>query len=357
MPPRKNPRHGGAAGAPPPPPLPPPQFDPSMFQAAVTAAVATTMSQISTNNAGGASNGPTNSNNGDSQGCSRECTYEDFTNAKPKTFNGSRGVAALLQWFEKTESVFEICACPEANKVKFVACTFSKRALTWWNGHVNTLTLLVANSITWEDLKTMLMKEYFPRGEIQKLEEELCGLKMTGSDILSYTSRFNDLAILCPGMVPSESKKVERYIWGLSSQLQGSVLASKPTTYDGAKELEQQLIDHKASHGTVTTTSEQAKGGNNKRKFWNKKKGQPAQDPANKQQVVAINATTTTVNPTPIRQYAGNLPKCNKCNFHHNCACREMHCTNCNKKGHTDRFCKAPVQQNAQAANPGASQT
>ena len=116
-----------------------------------------------------------------------ECTYKDFTNAKPKTFNGSGGVVALLQWFEKTESVFEICACPEANKVMFAACTFSKRALTWWNGHVKTLTLPVASSITWEDLKTMLMKEYCPRGEIQKLEEEPWGLKMTSSDILSYT--------------------------------------------------------------------------------------------------------------------------------------------------------------------------
>ncbi|XP_023735891.2 uncharacterized protein LOC111883799 [Lactuca sativa] len=349
MSPRRNPRRGGATGAAPPPPLPPPppQFDPVMFQAAVTTVVATAISQINTNNAGGASNGPTISNNGDSQGRSRECTYKDFTNAKPKAFNGSRGFIALLKWFEKTESVLEICACPEANKVMFAACTFSERALTWWNGHVKTLTLPVANSITREDLKTMLMKEYCPRGEIQKLEEELWGLKMTGSDILSYTSRLNDLAILCPGMVPSESKKVERYIWGLSSQLQGSVLASRTTTFDSAKELAQQLIDHKGIHGTVTTTFEQAKGGNNKRKFWNKKKGQPAQDPAKKQQVVAVNAVTTTAKPTPIRQYAGNLPKCNKCNFHHNGACREVHCTNCNKKGHIAQFCKAPVQQKA----------
>ena len=43
----------------------------------------------------------------------------------------------------------------------------------------------MANAITWEDLKTMLMKEYCPRGEIQKLEEEFLGLKMKGSDILS----------------------------------------------------------------------------------------------------------------------------------------------------------------------------
>ncbi|XP_052627089.1 uncharacterized protein LOC128133620 [Lactuca sativa] len=203
----------------------------------------------------------------------------------------------------------------------------------------------------------MLMKEYCRRGEIQKLEEEYWGLKMTGSDILSYTSRFSDLAMLCPGMVPTESKKVERYVWGLSQQLQGHILASKLTAFDSAKELAHQLINHNANHDTVTTTSEQAKRGNNKRKFWNKKKGHPTQDPAKKQQVVVVHAATTTANPTTIRQYAGNLPKCNKCSYHHNGACREMHCTNCNKRGHIARFCRTPAQPNAQAANVGASRT
>ncbi|XP_023765551.1 uncharacterized protein LOC111914038 [Lactuca sativa] len=306
MSPRRNPRRGEAAVTAPPPP-PPPLFDPAMFQAAIAAAVAVVIAQINPINSGGASSGASNSNNGDGQGCSRECTYKDFTNAKPKTFNGSGGVIALLQWFEKTETIFEICTCPEASKVKFTSCTFSERALTWWKGHVKALRLPVANAITWEDLKTMLMKEYCPRGEIQKLEEEFWGLKMKGSDILSYTSRFSDLAMLCPGMVPTESKKVERYVWGLSQQLQGHV--------------------------------------------------QPTQDPAKKQQVVAVHTITTTANPTPIRQYAGNLPKCNKCSYHHNGACHEMHCTNCNKKGHTARFYRTPAQPNAQVANAEASRT
>ncbi|XP_052621837.1 uncharacterized protein LOC128127396 [Lactuca sativa] len=56
-----------------------------------------------------------------------------------------------------------------------------------------------------------------------------------------------------------------------------------------------------------------------------------------------------------LRQYAGNLPKCNKCNFHHAGSCREMHCSNCNKKGHTARFCWVPAQQATPDANVGAS--
>ena len=113
-----------------------------------------------------------------------------------------------------------------------------------------------------------MLKEYCPRGEVQKLEQELWNLKMTGSDLATYTDRFCDLALLCPAMVTPEEKKVERYLWGLSPQIQDSVLASIPTTFDNAKELAQQLIDHRASHGTMTATPELDGQGNNKRKSW-----------------------------------------------------------------------------------------
>ena len=143
---------------------------------------------------------------------SRECSYKHFTNCKPLPFNGNGGVIALMRWFEKTNSVFEICSCPEGSKVMFAACTFSNRDLIWWNNHVKSLTLSVANSIGWENLKELMLEEYCPRGEVQKLEQELWELKMVGSDIVTYTDRFCDLGALFPRMVTPESKKIKRYI-------------------------------------------------------------------------------------------------------------------------------------------------
>ncbi|XP_052623214.1 uncharacterized protein LOC128128400 [Lactuca sativa] len=144
-------------------------------------------------------------------------------------------------------------------------------------------------------------------------------------DLEAYTARFNDLALLCPAMVTPEEKK--------------------------------QLIDHRASRGTTVAATNQAKGGNNKRKFWNLKKKQPMRDPAKKQRTVAVRAATIAPAPAPPKPYAGILPKCNKCNYHHKGACRELHCKNCDKKGHTARFCRAPARPNNQVANAGASQT
>ncbi|XP_023741775.1 uncharacterized protein LOC111889848 [Lactuca sativa] len=62
-----------------------------------------------------------------------------------------------------------------------------------------------------------------------------------------------------------------------------------------------------------------------------------------------ITPTTTTSAqpvPTPVRQYAGKLPNCEKSNFHHVGKCHKLRCKNCNRKGHTTRYCGAPAKPN-----------
>lgn len=80
---------------------------------------------------------------------------------------------------------------------------------------------------------------------------------MKDSDIAAYTVRFSDLAILCPGMVPTESKKVERYIWGISPQIQGNVIVTNSLTFDSAKRLAQTLVDHGVHQGFMVPILEQ----------------------------------------------------------------------------------------------------
>ena len=150
MPPRWNPRRNLNNETPIPPPQPPtPQFDTAALNAVVAAVVVTTMAQYqSSGSVGGGT--PVQSVQVEAPVRSRECSYKDFTNCKPLSFKGTGGVIALSQWFEKTEAVFEICSCPEESKVKFAACTFETKALTWWNSHVKSLSLIVANYMGWE---------------------------------------------------------------------------------------------------------------------------------------------------------------------------------------------------------------
>ncbi|GJW96727.1 hypothetical protein Tco_0178535 [Tanacetum coccineum] len=87
------------------------------------------------------------------------------------------------------EQVIEINKCAEEDKVKFVACTFEGRALTWWNGNVHTLGLNNANQIPWSNAKTMMTTEYCLATEIQKMNQELWTLNVKRDDIEGYNNR------------------------------------------------------------------------------------------------------------------------------------------------------------------------
>ena len=101
-----------------PPPLT--QYNPTATQVVVAAVVSAALAQFSASGISG-SGTTVHSTQGDALVHSRECSYKDFTNCKPRTFNGTGGIIALSQWFEKRESIFEICSCSEGSKVKFAA--------------------------------------------------------------------------------------------------------------------------------------------------------------------------------------------------------------------------------------------
>ncbi|GKC32432.1 putative reverse transcriptase domain-containing protein, partial [Tanacetum coccineum] len=142
----------------------------------------------------------------------RECTFSGFMKCNPMVFHGHGGAVELSRWFEKIEMVFGISECAEARKVKFDAATLQGRALTWWNSQVATRGLEAANQICWTEMKGLMIEEFCPIEEIQRMEHELWNLMVKDFDITAYTKHFHELAQLCPKMVLAEHKKIEAYI-------------------------------------------------------------------------------------------------------------------------------------------------
>ncbi|GKF55001.1 reverse transcriptase domain-containing protein, partial [Tanacetum coccineum] len=127
---------------------------------------------------------------------------------------GTEGVVGLTQWFEKIESVYSISNCTVACQVKFATCTLQGNALTWWNSHVKTTTPEDAHAMPWRTLKKIMTDKYCQRGEIKKLEFEMCNLKVKGTDVVTYSQRFQELALMWDRMFPEEIDQVEKYVGG-----------------------------------------------------------------------------------------------------------------------------------------------
>ncbi|GJR43395.1 hypothetical protein Tco_1311498 [Tanacetum coccineum] len=248
-----------------------------------------------TRNENGNGNGNDNGNGSHDLGCgsgrplhtTRGCTYNEFLNCQPLNFKGTEGASGLAHWFEKMEYVFHISNCVVECQVKYATCTLLDGALKWWNSHFKTVGHDAAYEMSWKDLMKMITEAYCPRNEIQKLETELWNLTMKGTDVVGYTQCFQKLALLYPRMVLEEEDKVERFIWGLTDSIQGN---GRPCP---------------------TTTLQEAE-----------------------------RSRAYTTGPGEKKEYAGTLPLCNKCRYHHTGPCTAK-CENCKRIGHQTKDCRS----------------
>ncbi|GJW61678.1 putative reverse transcriptase domain-containing protein [Tanacetum coccineum] len=289
------------------------------------------------------------------------CSYKTFMNGKPHSFKGTEGVVGLKCWFEKMEQVFEICKCAEDDKVKFAMCTFEGRALTWWNGNVQTLGLANANQIPWSNVKAMMTTEYCPATEIQRMEQELWTLTLKGDDIEAYTNRFHELVLMCPELVSTESKKIEKYIRGFPERIKGNITSSKPATLheaiNMARELVEQSVQGRAARigeSNKRKWEDNQRNTNNNNHNYNNNHNNNYNCNRNNNHHQQQNRRQETVRayaapPAGGKIYAGNLPKCNRCNLHHHGPCPQK-CQRCQRIGHFKDMCpKAGNQQNGGA--------
>ncbi|GJW15215.1 putative reverse transcriptase domain-containing protein [Tanacetum coccineum] len=132
--------------------------------------------------------------------------------------------------------------------------------------------------IRWTELKRLLTNKYYPGTEVRKMEEELYNMTVKGNDLKAYVRRFQELAVLCPNMVPNIKKLLEAFIRGLRQSIEG----------------------------------------NNRR-----------------QEAVKAYAATPAEN----NRFAGNLPFYKRCALHHTGPCT-VKCNTCNKVGHLTKNCQ-----------------
>ncbi|GJV71108.1 hypothetical protein Tco_1491103 [Tanacetum coccineum] len=99
------------------------------------------------------------------------CSYNEFLACNPKEYDGKGAAVVLTRWIEKMENVQDMSGCSNDQKVKYTAGSFVGKALTFYK-----------------------------------------------------------LVRLVPHLVTPESRKIERYVYGLALQIRRMVAATEPKT-------------------------------------------------------------------------------------------------------------------------------
>ncbi|GJT17308.1 putative reverse transcriptase domain-containing protein [Tanacetum coccineum] len=117
-----------------------------------------------------------------------------------------------------------VCECTFAGFMKCNPAAFRGKELLNCEGGLRKLRVFsrsvnvprTVNQMPWTEMKQLMTVEFYPIEEIQRMKHELWNLKVKEYDIVAYTQRFNELALMFPRMVEPERVKVNAYIrWGL----------------------------------------------------------------------------------------------------------------------------------------------
>ncbi|GJR66653.1 putative reverse transcriptase domain-containing protein [Tanacetum coccineum] len=115
---------------------------------------------------------------------------------------------------EKMEFVHDMSGCSVDQKVKYTAGSFV----------IRTLRREVAVSMSWNDFKFMMIQEFCPSHEMQKL---------------------------VPYLVTPESGMIKRYVYGLAPQIREMVVATEPKTIQKAIQISGALTDEAVRNGSI----------------------------------------------------------------------------------------------------------
>lgn len=134
-------------------------------------------------------------------------------------------------------------------------------------------------------------------------------------------------------MVTPEYKRIERYLWG---QIQSNVTASKPTTIQEAVCITQEITEQAVRQGSFAKKTASEKPWDNKRK-WDNNSGNSSNQHSQRKPKPSRAYTTTVAYKSG---YTGNLPRCNRCSYHHNGPCNSVVRSKCKRPGHVAKNCR-----------------
>ncbi|GJS38392.1 putative reverse transcriptase domain-containing protein [Tanacetum coccineum] len=146
------------------------------------------------------------------------------------------------------------------------------------------------------------------------MDHELWNLKVKEYNIVAYTQRFNELALMCPRMVEPERVKVDAYIWGLTDNIKARderILEGKKQKWESFQSRNSSSKSNHRDNSRQTLQNDQKQG----------------------------NARAMVTAPTDGKVSYGSLHLCERCFTRHVGLCT-IKCHKCGKIRHTARKVK-----------------
>ena len=142
----------------------------------------------------------------------------EFLRTQPPTFSRSEDPLDADDWLRLVERKLNVAQCQDHEKALFASHQLEGAALSWWESFLAMQP--AGHVITWEEFRTAFRRAHIPAGLMKLKKKEFLSLKQGRRSVAEYLYEFNHLARYAPEEVSTDEAKQEKFMDGLSEELQ-----------------------------------------------------------------------------------------------------------------------------------------
>ena len=126
---------------------------------------------------------------------------------KAPDFEGSSDPLVADEWLAQIQVILDFMGISDGDKVKCASFVLKKDARYWWE---TVILRKDVNRMTWAEIVEEFNSKFFNRRAMSAQQKEFNELKQGSMSVTEAVTKFNQLARLCPLLVPIEEERVRR---------------------------------------------------------------------------------------------------------------------------------------------------
>ncbi|XP_070053492.1 uncharacterized protein [Nicotiana tomentosiformis] len=142
---------------------------------------------------------------------------ERFGRLQHPSFSGAESVDAQ-GFLDKCQRMLQTAGILETSGVSFTTFQFSGNAFRWWEAYERRSSV-GAVPLTWQEFSVLFLEKFVQQSRKEELCRQFEQLREDGMFVTQYEIRFSELARHAVWLVPTDKKRIMRFIDGLTYHL------------------------------------------------------------------------------------------------------------------------------------------